>query len=205
MPAEQLLYQHKVSGACLELTREGDDCTAHLTYPYPDPRFEQGGTHTVLAVLRTLAERLAQRDRLQKCFWIEISLPPPADGEDHSALQRRWDEALEDREQGRLGEIDAFEGCWFTVREALALLAELGPEHARVSAEEVRVRLLLLEHDRRGAQGWDLCHQDGITSLGRWRLEATEEPGPLDPEDIEPTRALFDDLARSVLGPRLAN
>lgn len=202
---DELLFQSRVAGVTLEIISENGDARATVTYPYPDPRFERGGFPTVVWVLRELGSRLSKRDHLRSLFLAELvpcgseETPPEAP----LPLDDLFD-WLEAQRQGVVGSLEPTRGFWLSASDGLADLVRLAQPLQEASAEASRARLLLLDGEARGARGWDLCHADGITTLGRWRLELGEEPAPLDPEDLDPTRELLEALA-SVISPRLAN
>jgi hypothetical protein len=200
--SDALLFQRTVAGLSLEITSEDNDARATITYPYPDPRFELGGFPLAFAILRRLCARLLPPRGV--CFLADLtpctsSETPPETPLDLEPLEE-W---LDAQRQGTIGSLQPTGGYWLSpsaLEEIEALLAPM----EQASAEESHVRLLLLEREAPGARGWDLCHEDGITTLGRWRLDLADAPAPLDPEDIPLLQALLEQLAPE-LAPRLAN
>lgn len=198
--AEDLVYQRKIGGVSLEISREeGGDMFASITYPYPDERFDKGGFSVAFAVLRQLLALLSERDGLRSLFLAELAPMLSEEAGDEATLP------LDDIEQwllaqktGFVGAIDPVQGCWLAPREGLATIERLLEPLSGASAEASRARLLLLESEQQGARGWDVCHEDGITWLGRFRVEIEAQPAPLDPEDLGPTRDLLDALCSAV-------
>jgi len=199
-----LLFQRRVAGVSLEILREDGDARATVAYPYPDPRFEQGGFPLVVRAIRWICGRLSGAApsvlflaELAPCTSTEVPPEVPLDLDDLEA----W---LAEQREGTMGSIAPSRGLWLPAGRGFEELEQKIAPMEQASAEASRLRLLLLEREAPDARGWDLAHEDGITTLGRWRVELEETPAPLDPEDIAPVSALLDGLAAE-LAPRLAN
>jgi hypothetical protein len=161
-----------------------------------------------VGVIRALAERLATRDGLRALQLVESQLPSPEDDAEATLVDRVGkilETIVEPYATGTLGE--GSPGILLSLQEGLALLADLEAPLEPISTEETTLRVRVLASRKPGARGWEIVHREGITTLGRWLGEEPDEegPAPLDPADLDPTRALLDDLGGSYLGPRLAN
>lgn len=203
------MYQARVSGVCLEIAGEEGALRGSITYPYPDKRFEKAGMNVVVGVLRALVERLAARDGLRAVQLVESQLPSPEDDAEAKLVEKVGkilETIVEPYATGAAPEGDQT-GILLSLQEGLALLGELETPLEPISAEETSIRVRVLASRKPGAKGWELAHREGITTLGRWLGEEPDEegPSPLAPADLDPTRALLDDLGGSFLGPRLAN
>ncbi|MCS6899655.1 MAG: hypothetical protein RMJ98_08125 [Myxococcales bacterium] len=202
--SDVLLFQRRVAGVSLEILRENDEARATVAYPYPDPRFERGGFPLVTQTIRWLGRRLSGMApavlflvELAPCAGAEVPPESPLDLDDMEG----W---LAVQREGTVGVLQPCRGLWLPAVRGLDELERYTAPMTQASAEESRLRLLLLEREASDARGWDIAHEDGITTLGRWRVELKETPAPLDPEDVAPVSALLGALADELV-PRLAN
>jgi hypothetical protein len=202
---EALLFQRRVAGISLEILSEDGDARATITYPYPDPRFEQGGFPLVFWVLRWICDRLRADGGGSSVFLAELAPFTSSEAPPEAPLALGDLEAwFADQRQGTVGSLQPSRGCWLGAQQGLDELEQHLAPLSLASAEASRARLLLLERETPGARGWDLLHEDGISTLGRWRVDLDETPAPLDPDDLQPIQALLEALAAE-LAPRLGN
>jgi hypothetical protein len=201
---QDVLFRRQIAESRVEIAGVYGEFLGSIYYQSPNRQFEQGGFDLVLEVATTLLSAVPTDEPMTSLFVASFEPVVPDGSPALEAARGMFDEyrnRLSGKARTDLGYQKSLSGVWLGAAEGLALFRELAPRCAQLSAEESRLRWLLLEAED-GKAGWDLLHEHGATHLGRWDENIHERPGAIPAAEASKLQVALD-AAVKVLQRRL--
>jgi hypothetical protein len=183
---QKLPFQKRIGPLRLEIAGIDDEVLGSIYYESRDRRFQDGGLDLVLEAAAAVLEALGREERLGTLFFgpFEPVVPPGSPRlEQARVMFQDFRAQLASLPQVEVGDTTTLPGVWLDLSAGVDRLRTLAAQCAGLSAEDSRLRLLVLERPDEMASGWDLMHENGATRLGRWEQNVRERPGSVDAKE----------------------
>ena len=183
---QKLPFQKRIGPLRLEIAGIDEELLGSIYYESRDRRFQDGGLDLVLDVAAGMLEALGREERLSAFFFGPFEPVVPSGSprlEQARVMFQEFRAEMAGLNQVEIGEEPTLPGVWLELADGVARLRNLATQCAGLSAEDSRLRLLILGRPDEMASGWDLMHENGATRLGRWEQNVRERPGSVDAKE----------------------